>query len=279
MTYVAGRWNQSQLRADRKAKKRRVLYLIYDTARDSRVRPEHDNWRDIGRPIDDPFWNTHYPPNGWGCRCIARTASEQYLKSRKLDPAPGDLMPEARLEDRINRTTDEIYSDQISGIDTGWIYNVGKASWFQGPSKMRIPELGHEVARQSVASRNFENLFSGEIEGVAPIGYIDPVLSEELQAKTRKVVISSKTLAKQREPHPDLSIEEYQVIPEMIASGLIVQDSNQTILFFRTNGKLYRSAINRTKGGKELILTTFHRTTQRQLAKERRSGRLIREER
>ncbi len=45
--------------------------LSYQTAGDSRVRPEHAAWDNITRPADDDWWNTHYPPNGWLCRCLA----------------------------------------------------------------------------------------------------------------------------------------------------------------------------------------------------------------
>lgn len=33
-------------------------------------RPHHKLWGDMGLTLryDDPFWNTHYPPNGWGCK-------------------------------------------------------------------------------------------------------------------------------------------------------------------------------------------------------------------
>lgn len=45
--------------------------LQYQTVGDDAVRPEHQLLDGIIRPKTDPWWNTHYPPNGWGCRCEA----------------------------------------------------------------------------------------------------------------------------------------------------------------------------------------------------------------
>ncbi len=36
---------------------------------DQRVRASHAELDQILKPVDDPFWNTYYPPNGWNCRC------------------------------------------------------------------------------------------------------------------------------------------------------------------------------------------------------------------
>lgn len=44
-------------------------YLQYRTANDDRVRPEHEEMDRITLPMDDPFWEEFYPPNGWNCRC------------------------------------------------------------------------------------------------------------------------------------------------------------------------------------------------------------------
>lgn len=44
-------------------------YLVYETVGDSNVRYEHQLLDGTKLPVDDPFWNTHYPPNDWGCRC------------------------------------------------------------------------------------------------------------------------------------------------------------------------------------------------------------------
>lgn len=41
--------------------------LKYVTAGDNRVRPEHAAWDGIVKPVDDPFWNSHNPPNGYRC--------------------------------------------------------------------------------------------------------------------------------------------------------------------------------------------------------------------
>jgi SPP1 gp7 family putative phage head morphogenesis protein len=44
-------------------------YLRYRTAGDANVRADHHAWQNMLKPVDDVFWRTHYPPNGWNCRC------------------------------------------------------------------------------------------------------------------------------------------------------------------------------------------------------------------
>jgi SPP1 gp7 family putative phage head morphogenesis protein len=50
--------------------------LQYVTANDGRVRPEHALLNNIVRPIDDKFWSTYMPPNGWNCRCDVLQVNE-----------------------------------------------------------------------------------------------------------------------------------------------------------------------------------------------------------
>ena len=59
---MAARWEQFQEDGDR-------YYLQYRTAGDDRVRPEHAALDGVTLPMDDPFWEEFYPPNGWNCRC------------------------------------------------------------------------------------------------------------------------------------------------------------------------------------------------------------------
>lgn len=59
---MAAKWEQFAADGDR--------YLLqYRTANDDRVRPEHADLEGVTLPIDDPFWASYYPPNGWNCRC------------------------------------------------------------------------------------------------------------------------------------------------------------------------------------------------------------------
>lgn len=44
-------------------------YLTYKTAGDDRVRISHKALDGITLSVNDAFWKTYYPPNGWGCRC------------------------------------------------------------------------------------------------------------------------------------------------------------------------------------------------------------------
>lgn len=61
----AARWQEFE------AQKALFPFLRYQTAGDESVRDEHRMLDGITRRVDDPFWKTYYPPNGWNCRCEA----------------------------------------------------------------------------------------------------------------------------------------------------------------------------------------------------------------
>lgn len=46
--------------------------LEYKTIGDGRVRDEHRILDGAVYPVNHPFWESYYPPNGWNCRCFVR---------------------------------------------------------------------------------------------------------------------------------------------------------------------------------------------------------------
>ena len=74
-SYAAGRWrqlNDPDLLKVRPYKR----YVHADGVR--HPRPQHQSWNGITLPHDDPFWQTHFAPNGWMCHCyiVAASASD-----------------------------------------------------------------------------------------------------------------------------------------------------------------------------------------------------------
>lgn len=115
---MAGRWSQLQ------ANKGRRPYLGYRTAGDARVRPLHQSWNGIVRHIDDPFWRTHYPPNGWGCRCTVRSYADWEIKDLGMTVETKPY--KVQFRDVTNKDGER--TDRVPvGIDPGWDHNVGQA--------------------------------------------------------------------------------------------------------------------------------------------------------
>lgn len=75
--YAAGRWQQIQRL---KAVRPYLRYVHVDPELQQRwSRHEHAEWHGIVLPVDDQWWLTHYPPNGWNCRCYVQSLSERDL--------------------------------------------------------------------------------------------------------------------------------------------------------------------------------------------------------
>ncbi len=64
--------------------------LKYMTVGDDKVRHDHAALHGIVKPVNDDFWNTHYPPNGWRCRCYVKpTAEKSTSKEAPIAPDKG----------------------------------------------------------------------------------------------------------------------------------------------------------------------------------------------
>ena len=74
-------------------------YLEYSTIRDSRVRQDHEEQQGIIKRVDDPFWNTWFPPNGWNCRCIVKQ-----LESGKITKGKFPENPDAVFGANVGKT-------------------------------------------------------------------------------------------------------------------------------------------------------------------------------
>lgn len=122
MAHSAGRWDRIQ------GAKRTHPYLRYITKDDARVRDGHAAWHNLTLAVDDPWWQTHYPPNGWRCRCrVTSLTQAQYDagKSPTGDPLK-KVAPPSETVGWLDKRTGEIHQVPI-GIDPGFAYNVGEA--------------------------------------------------------------------------------------------------------------------------------------------------------
>lgn len=159
---AAGQWQ----RAERT--KKALPYMLYELGPSREHREEHVAWHGTLLPIDDPWWESHMPPNGWGCKCRVRQVSRieaERLKTKgvpaadraqEIDPETGlptgrrvkrtapvkTTAPKTEYVDWKNKRTGQV--EQVpAGIDPGWDTNPGK-----------------------VRQQNLENVLAGKIDGM-----------------------------------------------------------------------------------------------------------------
>lgn len=120
MARAAGLWSKIQRTKDA------LPYLRYTAVMDDRTRPEHAEWHGTILPVDDPWWDTHYPPCGWNCRCTVIQIDAGTIADRGWEVSSSPP-PEGKPAPWTNPRTGEVV-DVPAGIDPGFAYNVGKAA-------------------------------------------------------------------------------------------------------------------------------------------------------
>ena len=116
--YASGEWERIQ-------RTKRVLpFLQYLHTTAEHPRPQHLAWVGTTLPVDDAWWATHYPPNGWGCQCGVRQLSDGEAERYGYNADDPDQPADFGTQRYVNRRTGDVEEVPV-GIDPGWAQNPG----------------------------------------------------------------------------------------------------------------------------------------------------------
>lgn len=118
-SYAAGRWRQIQL-----VKKQRPYLLYRHNNNVMMPRHVHVKWDKTVLEVDNDWWKTHFPPNGFGCKCQVYSMSSEDLVKRGLSVTPDKQIPPGKADRSFG---------YIPGVSTPPITKDGK------PVKVKIP--------------------------------------------------------------------------------------------------------------------------------------------
>ena len=117
--YARGKWERIERTAED------LPFLRYVAVLDERTRPDHSAWHGVILPVTDEWWRTHYPPNGWGCRCVVEQLAADDIERRGYEVLPTRPAYEGQTRAWHNERTGEDVRVPV-GVDPGWDHNVGR---------------------------------------------------------------------------------------------------------------------------------------------------------
>ena len=112
-------------------------------------------------------------------------------------------------------------------------YHIGKHRRLESHSLIRdkvnasAGDLALGTVRSLVASQVFTDWFRQPAAGSRfVIAALDEDLQQRLGAKQKAVLLSDETLAKQKKHHPELALNEYRLIPEIVRKGMVIREKD-----------------------------------------------------
>ena len=206
-------------------------YLIYRVGNSKKHREQHLAWDGLILPKDDPFWNNHFPPNGYGCKCYTRAVTEA-RKQRyenegiKVSPAAdgsggGTLRvktkaPDVRYRNYFNERKGTL-ERLPHGITPGFGWNQGQTGRNTAVLNECIRKTRDSIPQQFEAV--IQTLMTNTAAKAAHIDFIDNAVSRKVDKRyiTPIGFLDGKTI-KALEKY-SVAIGERNVI--MLEAGLV----------------------------------------------------------
>ncbi|MEO0442814.1 MAG: phage minor head protein [Pseudomonadota bacterium] len=255
-------------------------YLLYELGPSKEHREQHVRWAGIILPSTDLWWQTHYPPNGWGCKCRVRQVSKrEYERLRST----GRYMTEAPAIVKrpiVNKRSGQIWQVP-EGIDPGFDMNAGTArqahiqKLITNKLNSGYPAIAAAAAKDLVNSPAFTYFLVKPTESY-PVAALDADLKHQLNVRQNAVLLSADTMSQQRKQYPDLTDDEYRLLPNVLNQGAVISQGQEHGVFFQQDGQLYKAVVRATDDKENLTVTSFRQADSQELDQERKRGDLVR---
>lgn len=260
--YQAGRWKSIE------KNKKRFPYLQYSSVIDNRTRASHAALHGIVYPVDHAFWNSHYPPNGFNCRCTAVQISKYYAEKEGLEI-------QSRMPGHLKYTdpkTGNEYTVTNLNPDSGFANNVGK-DWLQTIETQLFDKL--EKTEIKTAQKFVEYLVKEQFEEWRKDPNIDfpvAVLTKEqgkIFATTKTAVrLSKDTIIKQDKHHPELKLEDYLKIQEAVNKSEMYRQNENSYAFILEEKDGIVCIVKVTKEKDRLYLISMRRLSNDEIKRD-----------
>jgi len=258
-SYAAGRWQQM---TDPDVVRLRPYWrYVHNTVENPRQ--QHKRWHNLVLRHDHPWWQTHFAPNGFGCNCGVETLNERGLK--RLGKDGPDAAPNDGTYEHVDNTTGEVVTVP-TGIQPGWDYAPGQTATERAIAARlnRLDSVEATIARQHVTdlveAPLFNRFWNGEVRGEYPVAVVPPVERQVLGAESPVVLLSQESLTAHKVSHPEVGLEDYRRIQQILDSGEVYQREGEPgrMVYLSLGERLYRAALKRTADGKKnYFLTLF----------------------
>ncbi len=276
MAHAHGHWQRIERVAGRRP------WLRYVAVLDARTRPEHLAWHGTVLPWDHPFWKTHYPPNGWRCRCLVQQLDDDDLEEFGYHPSDGPPPGAGATRPWTNRRTGRIHRVPV-GIDPGFHHNVGALDPGSDSADRlmeKIDATPPALARAAIGRPWNTALFRRHLEGRSdadwPLAILDGPVTRAIGAQSQVVRLSGESAAKQTTSHPDLTPEDYARIQRILDEGEVFHTRKRVAIgFLEEDGRLWRVAVKATQDGSETYLATYHKAQRYDIRAARRRFQAI----
>ncbi|WP_429885371.1 phage minor head protein [Geoalkalibacter halelectricus] len=277
-SYHAGR--EAQM-ADPELKRRRP-YALYRHGGSADPRPEHLAWDGLVLPVDDPWWDTHSPQNGWGCNCKKFMVGERDIERMGLKVGSA---PPVVWEERVVgvRGPSPRAVRVPKGIDPGFEYRPGATRPEVVGAKLEglDPVLGRAVVTDYLHGAPFTRFFAGDVATPSPVAVLDDAQRGLLGVRQRAVWLSQDGLLKNQGKlersagHPELTIDEYRLLPKVIGDApFIVRKKDERWVFLEGGGKVYMAVV-RVAGDSKNYLLSFRRSSLKDAVREAKTGEVV----
>ena len=147
VAYAAGRYEHHMAVA------KNYPYWRYNTREDSRVRASHAAMNGKVFRFDDPIWQTHYPPNGWGCRCYVEALDDWDMEDQGLTCSSSEGRKVVTEDQNGNEVIGYDIDGRVMFTAPGWGYNpalLGSKS-VEATARQKAVKMAPEIRKELLA--------------------------------------------------------------------------------------------------------------------------------